>query len=115
MTNALIVSIYGQLVALTLELDKAITEKLDSRGFLPLSVPLSCLVPSKPLGHRVPNNPRGDFGRPFSFQEIQPCMHPSHLLSFSMRLSTTALSTLCGACALQAQFVLKSGKPQKAT
>jgi hypothetical protein len=34
MTNALIVSIYGQLVALTLELDKAITEKLDSRGFL---------------------------------------------------------------------------------
>ena len=35
MTNALIVSIYGQLVALTLELDKAITEKLDSRGFLP--------------------------------------------------------------------------------
>ena len=26
-------------------------------------------MPSKPLGHRVPNNPRGDFGRPFSFQE----------------------------------------------
>jgi hypothetical protein len=38
MTNALIVSIYGQLVALTLELDKAITEKLDSRGFLPDSL-----------------------------------------------------------------------------
>jgi hypothetical protein len=34
MTNTAIVSIYGQLVALTLELDKAITEKLDSRGFL---------------------------------------------------------------------------------
>ena len=38
MTNTAIVSIYGQLVALTLELDKAITEKLDSRGFLPDSL-----------------------------------------------------------------------------
>jgi hypothetical protein len=38
MTNTSIVSIYGQLIALTLELDKAITEKLDSRGFLPDSL-----------------------------------------------------------------------------
>ena len=38
MTNTAIVSIYWQLVALTLELDKAITEKLDSRGFLPDSL-----------------------------------------------------------------------------
>ena len=35
MTNTSIVAIYGQLIALTLELDKAITAKLDSRGFLP--------------------------------------------------------------------------------
>jgi hypothetical protein len=33
----------------------------------------------------------------------------------SMRHSTTALSTLCGAYELRAQFALKSGKPQKAT
>ena len=38
MTNTSIVSIYGQLIALTLELDKAITEKLYSRGFLPDSL-----------------------------------------------------------------------------
>jgi hypothetical protein len=38
MTNTSIVAIYGQLVALTLELDKAITEKLDGRGFLPDSL-----------------------------------------------------------------------------
>jgi hypothetical protein len=34
MTNTAIVSIYGQLVALTLELDKAITEKLRQGGLL---------------------------------------------------------------------------------
>jgi hypothetical protein len=34
MTNTAIVSIYGQLVALTLELDKAITEKLDKQRLL---------------------------------------------------------------------------------
>jgi hypothetical protein len=28
---------------------------------------------------------------------------------------TPALSTLCGACELRTQFVLKSGKPRKAT
>lgn len=38
MTNTSIVSIYGQLIALTLELDKAITEKLDGKGFLPDSL-----------------------------------------------------------------------------
>jgi hypothetical protein len=53
MTNTAIVSIYGQLVALTLELDKAITEKLDSRGFLLLT-------------HYQP-------------KEIQPCISASSL------------------------------------
>jgi len=38
MTNTSIVSIYGQLIALTLELDKAITGKLDKDGFLPDSL-----------------------------------------------------------------------------
>lgn len=38
MTNTSIVSLYGQLIAVTLELDKAIAEKLDKRGFLPDSL-----------------------------------------------------------------------------
>ena len=35
MTNALIVQLYGTLLATSLELDKKIVEKLDKRGFLP--------------------------------------------------------------------------------
>jgi hypothetical protein len=38
MTNQSIRALYGSLVAMTLQLDNALTQKLDARGFLPVAL-----------------------------------------------------------------------------
>jgi hypothetical protein len=38
MTNQSIRALYGSLVAMTLQLDDALTQKLDARGFLPVAL-----------------------------------------------------------------------------
>jgi hypothetical protein len=73
MTNQSIRALYGSLVAMTLQLDNALSQKLDARGFLPCFTTstqqsarrFSLLFLSvTDFGTRCPK-PAGSFGSPF--------------------------------------------------